>query len=273
MGWKKDFAGLRQRIIDRTSFAERTVDNKVGQIATQHSITATEALFVLARNNGIGFQTDFKKLSKEEQRTVSSTQPKPAKVATVSSKAALKSRSSTRTVSLKTPLGTFSDPYLPPTVIDHAKKMSETVYPYLYVFENSIRNFINLVMTTNVGPNWWNTEMTSSALRDIVAVADDRITKESENYYHGKRGAHPLYYIDFTHLIKIIKAKDTIFQKYFANLPGKMNGFLIKLEEIQPTRNVSSHHNPLGKADVNRVYQYLTDWTSQLKYLKEKEIL
>jgi hypothetical protein len=275
MGWKVEFAKLRQRVIDKTSWAPRTLDNNVQRIAAKHSITTKEALFVIARDNQVGFQADFSKLSKEEQKTVSSTQTKSVRAVAASAKvsSSKKSKPVTRTVSLKTPLGTFGDPYLPPSVIDQAKTMSETVYPYLYVFENSIRNFINLVMTSHAGSNWWTSEMTSTALREIVAVADDRINKESENYYHGKRGAHPLYYIDFTHLIKIIKAKDRVFQKYFANLPGKMNGFLAKLEEIQPSRNVSSHHNPLNKRDLNRIYQYLTDWTSQLQYLKDKSIL
>lgn len=271
MGWQKDFPNLAKRIKDKTKWADRTLSNNVQKIATRHSTTTDVALFVIAKENGVGYLGDLKKLSNENRIAFSAV--KPAIQPSTRKNSNQKTKVTTRTVSLKTPLGTFSDPYLPASVINHASEMSTTVYPYLYVLENSIRNFINLVMTNNIGANWWSTEMTSSALQDIVAVANDRITKESENYYHGNRGAHPLYYIDFTHLIKIVKAKDTIFQRYFANLPGKMNGFLVKLEEIQPSRNVSSHHNPLGKADVNRIYQYLNDWTSQLKYLKDKGIL
>jgi hypothetical protein len=274
MGWKKDFAKLRQRIIDKTSWAERTIDNNVQHVAAKHSITTREALFVLARDNGIGFQTDFSKLSKEEQKTVSSTRTKATSPSANNAKTNPKaSKVVARTINLKTPLGAFTDPYLPTSVIEQAKIMSETVYPYLYVFENSIRNFINLVMTDSKGVNWWATEMASVALQDIVRTANDRMTKESENYYHGKRGAHPLYYIDFIHLIKILRSKDTIFQKYFTKVPGKMNAFLAKLEEIQPSRNVSSHHNPLGKHDLSRIYGYLIDWTKHLEYLKAKGLL
>lgn len=271
MSWRKEFPNLAKRIKEKTKWADRTLVNNVQKVATKHSITTDAALFVIAKESGVGHLGDLKRLSNDDRVAFSAVKPATQPAARKSS--GQKAAATTRTVSLKTPLGTFSDPYLPASVISQAKQMSETVYPYLYVFENSIRNFISLVMTSNKGANWWDTEMTTSALQDIVAVADDRITKESENYYHGKRGAHPLYYIDFTHLIKIIKAKSAIFAKYFANLPGKMPGFLTKLDEIQPSRNVSSHHNPLGKVDVNRVYQYLNDWTSQLKYLKDKGVL
>lgn len=113
MGWKKDFAKLCQRIIDKTSWAERTVDNNVQRVAAKHSITTREALFVLARDNGIGFQTDFAKLSKEEQKTVSSTRTKVTQPSANNAKASSKAgKVVARTVSLKTPLGTFADPVL-----------------------------------------------------------------------------------------------------------------------------------------------------------------
>jgi hypothetical protein len=272
MSWQKDFPNLAKRIKDKTKWADRTLSNNVQKVATRHSIATDAALFVIAKESGVGYLGDLKKLSNEDRVAFSAV--KPATSQSVGRKSgSQKSKPASRVVSLKTDLGTFSDPYLSPSIIDQAKLMSETVYPYLFVFENSIRNFINLVMTKEAGPNWWDTEMSSGALKDVANEANKRIEKEKDDYYHGARAAHPLFYTDFTHLIQIIKSKETIFQKYLKNMTGMTSTFLAKLQEIQPSRNVSSHHNPLGKHDVNRIYQYLIDWTAQLKYLKDKGIL
>ena len=48
----------------------------------------------------------------------------------------------------------LANPILPQHVLSEAKEMAETVYPILYVFENSIRELILRVIRNKYGQNW-----------------------------------------------------------------------------------------------------------------------
>ena len=271
MSWKTDFANLRQKLKDKKSWADRTIDNNVEKAAHEHTLTTREALFVLARENGIRYQPDFRRLSAEEQNRVTSTTIK--KMPPTKTTLRRNSIGKNKIIMLSTPLGSIREPYLPQLIMEQAKVMSETVYPHLYILENSIRTFIDRVMTKNTGKDWWTSDMSSKSLQEIVKAVEERMQKEAKNYWHSRRSAHPLYYTDFSHLIKILKSKNAIFNPYFKDMPGKLSGFINKMEELQPSRNVSSHHNPLTDHDKNRVYGYLIDWTQHLAHLEKQSIL
>lgn len=175
---------------------------------------------------------------------------------------------------MKTEFGEIEDPFLPKLVIDEAILMSTKIYPLFYIFENSLRNFISTIMKNIYGENWWDSKIDGTKeLQNINKNTSERMNKEKRNSYHGKRGAHAIYYSDFTDLIMILKSYPRDFNRYFSNLPGKLNGFLTKFEELSPSRNVTAHYNPLSKTDIRRILVYLHNWFSQLKYLKTEHIL
>jgi len=275
MSWKKKFQGLYNRLrVALGNPSEIALDKRVTRAAAM-ALTTEEALFVLANKKGVGFSREFTKLSKESQNRVNSTINKyPGNVSIASGVRARSKGGRTITFNLKTPLGKINDPFLPSYILRDAVDMSETAYPYLYILENSLRNFILLVLQRKYGANWWNVKMhRSKTLDNIAKTAQDRMRKEERNSYHGKRATHNLYYIDFPDLISILRSLQADFNPFFNNLPGKLIGFTTKLEELFPSRNVTAHHNPLSKRDKNRLVGYLHDWLSQLAYLKNKEQL
>ena len=57
-----------------------------------------------------------------------------------------------------------SVPFLDFPMEQDAKKMAETPYYILYLFENSIRKFIDSVLRKKLGNNWWSTFVTKAEL-------------------------------------------------------------------------------------------------------------
>lgn len=147
-------------------------------------------------------------------------------------------------------------PVLPARILTEAKKMAD-VYPYIYLFENSVRNVIITVMEKKYGTNWWH-EKASTKTRGIV---DSRMASDKKNKWHGRRGAHPIFYSDIDHLGDIITTYWKDFEPYFPSLPW----IKAKLEIIEASRNVVSHNNPLSEDDIASVKLNFKQWTKQIK--------
>lgn len=142
------------------------------------------------------------------------------------------------------------------TIVKEAIEMSR-VYPYLYLVENSIRSFIREVMD-KIDPNWWDTSVNKSIQRDV----EDRMKREIKNRYHGKRGVHPIQYVDFDHLRTIISRNREHFEEH---LPENSIQWLTqRLKELKETRNILAHNNPLTENDIRRVKTYYEDWVAQV---------
>jgi len=142
------------------------------------------------------------------------------------------------------------------TVLKEAIEMSG-VYPYIYLLENSIRSFIKEVMD-KIDPNWWDTSVKKSIQKDV----EDRMNREIKNRYHGKRGVHPIQYVDFDHLRTIIARNREHFEEY---LPDNSIQWLTqRLKELKESRNILAHNNPLTENDVRRLKTYYEDWISQI---------
>lgn len=152
---------------------------------------------------------------------------------------------------------TLTDPILPARILIEAKKMSETVYPLLYVLENSIREVIVRVMSNKYGNNWWDVEVH----KDIKDEVQRRKRQEKENPWHGKRGAHEIYYTDILHLKRIVQKNWSDFKDI---LPGQQ-WLTQRLEEISHSRNPVAHMNPLSQKDIKRIEVYFRDWHDQIK--------
>ena len=93
----------------------------------------------------------------------------------------------------------------------------------------------------------------------------DRISKESANPWHGKRGSAPIFYTDIKHLFSIIKNNWPDFEDLFPN----QNWIETRISEIEISRNIVAHNNPLAKRDIQRLSLYFEDWENQINIIKE----
>jgi len=160
----------------------------------------------------------------------------------------------------------IDDPILQPRIIEDAKKMGE-VYPVIYIFENSVRNFIRKAMDKAYPEGWWNEKRIPI---DPFRKANSRKEEEGRNLWHGTRSSNMVDYIDLDELEKVISRNNEILTPYFKGLPKDLEWLRMKIKELYPSRNVIAHCNPLSNDDIQRVRVICRDWQKQLPRLKAK---
>jgi len=156
----------------------------------------------------------------------------------------------------------FEDPLLSKIVLDDAKRMTY-IYGVIYIFENSLREVIRVIMTKKYGSDWWE-KMTNPKIENIKKKVKSRKEDEKKNPWHGERGDHQLCYIDMGDL-------NTIFEEFWADFeslfPNK-NWLITRVQEISRSRNIVDHHNPLSINDQERITIYFKDWFKQVNSIK-----
>ena len=149
-------------------------------------------------------------------------------------------------------------------LLQNAQKMGE-IYPLLYIFENSLREFISRVLERKYGPNWWE----SKVKEEIQEKVKERIEREKLNPWHGSRGVHPIFYTDFSDLPKILNHNANDFNPFFKGISGKIHWLIRRLEELEMSRNNIAHTCPLAKKDRERFFLYFHDWYNLIDSIKE----
>jgi hypothetical protein len=146
--------------------------------------------------------------------------------------------------------------------MDDAKRMAE-VYPILYAFENSMREFIDGHLTAEYGDSWWDDpKIVNSEMRKIV---ERNRTAEKQHRYHSKRTARFIYHTDIGHLPLIIQSEKgwKVFKKAKVFPSDKWVG--ARVEVIEASRNVVAHMNALQKRDIDRIKLNFEDWLDQIE--------
>lgn len=147
--------------------------------------------------------------------------------------------------------------------VNEAVRMSRRVYPLLYVFENSIREFVDGHLTAAYGAGWWddsNLRLVSKPVGDNVA----RVRKEeAENRYHSARSARPIYYTTLGDLQLIVGSEDgwKVFRPPRFPRPSWFPE-LIQASEV--SRNIVAHMNPLQPADIKALEMSVRSWFRQI---------
>jgi len=150
------------------------------------------------------------------------------------------------------------DPFLPESIVNDAHQMAK-IYQILYLFENSARNLIKIILDKKY-TNWWEIYAPKKVKDDVIK----RLTKESNNRWHGKRGIHEIYYTNIGDLISIISKNWKDFERIFPTFEW----IKVRIEEIEMSRNIVAHNNTLTTDDIKRVKLYYSDWIRQIKDVK-----
>jgi len=149
------------------------------------------------------------------------------------------------------------DPLLSDTKLREARDMA-AVYPVLYVLENSIRELIKRVLSAAYGTNWWEQALTSAKAKDVKSKADQRRNGEDHMRWHQRRGVHPIDYADLKDLGTIILSKQSdFFPTVLGDARDWFDGFM---RELEPSRNVLCHMNPLTPHNVLDVRLWAEKW-------------
>lgn len=129
-----------------------------------------------------------------------------------------------------------------------------TSFPFFLDLENVIRELIIKVMISQYGINWWdNSDIDTS----LVGKANRNKTNETTNSLHDNFELHPIFYLDFKDLQKIIDdedAKHTInkpFQDIFNNYDNV--NIIGKIGEARDLRNRVMHGKYLTEENLNTI--------------------
>jgi predicted CopG family antitoxin len=251
---------LLDKLAKKLSRTSLQIVKLVSARAARKGISSEAALILFAKENGIGAATVLRKLDPNKQMEVRSATQNLIK-------ALPKSASSKRSLraAVLSPQDDFVDPFLSDALYSGLSGVSSEAYQMLFILENSIRDFIKRILEKKYGSNWWSEIAKTKSTSEIAKKAVDRKKNEADNWWHAKRGAHEIFYIDYADLLKIIRIFDAQFSIYFKkggekNLPGK-------LAELAPTRNVVAHNNPIIKTDLERLRVHSKDWIKYMQYL------
>jgi hypothetical protein len=250
---------LRADLAKRIGLSERRLYELAAKMKAEHGPMGTDdAMYVIAQMNGL----DLTKYIADRdvvdrirvmvpRGSITRTPAKPPAPATTA-----RTRTPvTRAIRVGS-TAAAAELLLPKAFEDDAERMS-SLYPKMYLLENSIRNVIVRVLAAKYGKGWW----ALCAPTDVRNKVRDRKAKEAKEPWHGQRGSHEIYYSDFGDLRKIIESKWSDFSPILPSRPWITQ----KLEELEPARNILAHHNPVPANEQKRLELYYDDWAAMIK--------
>lgn len=95
---------------------------------------------------------------------------------------------------------------------------------------------------------------------EIKREVERRKALEGAHRWHYTRGDHEIFYTNFGDLISIISTNWGVFQPLF----NRFGWIQAKLEEIELSRNIIAHNNPLPKREFDRIELSFGDLKKQL---------
>jgi hypothetical protein len=231
-------------------------------------MSTEHAVYTLAHENGIDLS---KHLSKEETAEVrnlvsqlrSATSPPTA--ATPNGKAQRGRKAPPKPVSVTIAGVDIGDiPGLKASHAKEAKAMAERVYPTMYLFENSVRDLIERVLSAKYGEDWWNVAVSPKVREKAEQFKED----EKKDTWHGKRGRRDLDYLLLTQLWTIIRDKWKDFEPLFPQGPAWVQSLIES--DMNGSRRVIAHMNPLEDDDIKGLEASFRKWVKHLKAVEDK---
>lgn len=229
---------------------------KEKKVEYHNLITREIAAYILAADSGV----DVAKYLKEDELSKVLEARKGHSSVGVPSKRSSSAKVTATTKIVKVNIGQkikFDTDFLTEKNAKEAKYMADEVYPIVYLFENSARNLILRLMSNSYGSEWWNTKV-SRTIRDTV---QKRIDAENENRWHSKRGAEKIFYTDMGDLSDIIIKNWDVFK----NVLSDQSWVSQRFREIELSRNIIAHNNPLEQKEIERINLYFDDWKKQIE--------
>lgn len=158
---------------------------------------------------------------------------------------------------IKIPAGLLSDRHR-----RGADQMAVNVYPLLYAFENSVREFIDGHLTAAYGEDWYDDPKVVST--DVRRTVERNRKADAENRTHSARNARPIYYTTFGELILIVQSEKgaKVFKRPLFPRP---TWFPELVKASEHTRNIVAHVNPIKPQDLKRLQVDFEDWLNQTK--------
>ena len=122
---------------------------------------------------------------------------------------------------------------------------NRAIYALLYSIEVGLREFVIEALEAKCGSQWWKERLPGDVLQ---SYKDGLIYERSIKWVH-LVPHHPLYYIDFPDLKKIVQRADN-WRDVFQSVFGREEVLVGTLTELEPIRNKVAHNRKVTEADV-----------------------
>jgi hypothetical protein len=144
----------------------------------------------------------------------------------------------------------------PGDIKEKAKEMGEA-YIYLYCIENSLRLFIEKILTQEYGIDFFGKILTPTSLK---ATIESRKRQEGKSKWLPLRGDSNLFYLDFKELGTIIVNNWDNFKKYFPDQAW----ITTKINELGECRNLIAHNSWIGNSEKDLIRLYFNNILKQI---------
>jgi len=249
---------LRRVLLGELKISKQALSQRAIKLKKQYPMTTEDATYIIAQQQKIVLDKYLdsgeivkigeilKHLQLTSQEHTRSDSPKGEK----------KSKYQINTIQIAREF-TVTDPILSAKKIEQAKEMA-TIYPLLYILENSIRELIDINMIKLHTDKWWETYSTKT-LRDTVA---NRMSDEKRNSWHQIRGARPIDYLDLNQLVPLMRKIES---DVVPDIIPSIEWFNQLIEEVYQSRCVLCHMNPLDDDSITSIKLRFRQWQKQIK--------
>jgi hypothetical protein len=254
-------ADIRKLLQQKLGVEQAQLYKRAEAITNSLSIKTSDAILVLAAKNNINLHkhgiasAKLEEIRKLLPHVWAANSPAPAPV-DASPKGKRGKSKSKKGFKVKVQ-DAEDDPIL--SKATHAEMLAMIpVYQTLYTLENSIRQFINRVLTATHGKDWWD-KLAPRGLKETVAK---RTKEESVNAWHQKRSSNSIDYLDLDQLPALIRATQVDFVPTFFKTVEWFQHFV---DEVYQSRCVVCHMNPLIQNNVDGVGLRFNHWENLVK--------
>lgn len=252
---------LRRALLQKLRISPQALSQQCKKLKKQTPMTTEEAVYVIAQRNGIILDKylDEELVSRVRLLLQQITPTKQAPIRGTRGKT--KEASPEQRVIKIGKEFKFTDPILTTKKIIEARDMA-AVYPLIYVLENSIREFIDKIMSAQYGDNWWDSQA-PKALRDTVS---ERMTDDKKHSWHQRRGDRPIDYLDLKDLPRLVAKIENL---VVLDIIPSFEWFRQLVDEVYKSRCVVCHMNPLDKNNILAVQVRFNQWQKQITAKKQ----
>lgn len=256
---------LRKALLKKLKVTPQALSQRVQKLKRQYAITTEDATYIMAQREGIILDKYLDRDTVSHVRGIIQQITHITQATTTTAKLARKGKreAEKKQIVIAFPKElTVTDPILEEKKLLEAKDMA-AVYPLLYVLENSIREVIDLAMTTHYGEKWWD----SQAPRQLREMVTSRMSDEQRNSWHQRRGARRIDYLDLNQLPALMRK---IEKEVVPNIIPSLEWFTQLVEEVYKSRCVICHMNPLDKDNIQAIELRFRQWQKQISAKKDQ---
>ena len=247
---------LRKALLKKLRCSPQALSQRVKRLKSDHPMISDDATYVIAHQQGIPLDKYLLPEQVDHIRSILSQVQRPIHIQASTKYKSAKSTRPGRALIISGEIKE-KDSVLSEDKLREAGEMAK-IYPLLYVLENSIREVVESFMQAKHGDNWWH----AKAPRGLQDKVTQRMTDDTKNSWHQRRGSRPIDYLDLNNLPALMRhiASDVI--------PGiipSIEWFDQFIEEVYRSRCVICHMNPLDKDNISAVTVRFRQWQKQVK--------